>query len=427
MDTAHRNPVEGEPDRDPSHGLDHTQPPKLAGAVRLGKRTYAASLIWNSAGDQSSLLAEARESAMRLAASVMCLYRLDADTLPQYGLGDALMDHKPGMPVLAVAVAAASVGSLYGVWHTDDGAWVLLGIRGDASIAYDKAFENEAQARVEFYEGLTTEPWSEIVCPEAWQIEGTRPAGSLSERFGRAPVRLRSVRRNLPRIAFFAMLTAVALSAGGYFYKQAHKPLPPMPRVPNIVHVPPMPWVGRPLPSAVLQACVGSLWGAGAAAAGIPGWSAGSVGSCDGETVRYTIVRGDGTQNWVVPFLRQTPGSPTLSNMQDKMATLTWKLPPLPTYPVGSPGIVLSKAQDYLRSNFAELQLPLSITPGQNMPFWHSFRYAFSTDVSPDTFAPLLGKIPGSIISDISYDTTSGKWNVTGEVFQHMASSPGRG
>jgi len=412
---------------DPSgHDPDHTQPPKLAGAVRLGKRSYAASLIWNSAGDQGSLLAEARESAARLAASVMCLYRLDADTLPQYGLGDALMDHKPGMPVLAVAVAAASVGSLYGVWHSDDGAWILLGIRADASIAYDKAFENEAQARVEFYEGLTTEPWSEIVCPEAWQIEGTQPAGSLNDRFTRAPVRLRSVRKNLPRIAFFVVLTAVALSVGGYFYKQANKAPPPLPRVPNIVHVPPMPWVGRPLPGAVLQACVGGLWGGGAAAAGIPGWAPDASGWCDGETVSYGISRRSGTVNWVVPFVKHTPGAPTLTNMSDNQATLTWQLPPLQTYPVGSPGIVLSKAETYLRSNFAELALPLTITPGQTMPFWKSFRYSFTTDVSPDTFAPLLGKIPGSIIRDIRYDSGSGHWQISGEVFEHMT-PPGQG
>ncbi len=423
MDIAHHNHGEDDPGHDP----DHTQPPKLAGAVRLGKRTYAASLIWNSAGDQNSLVAEARESAMRLAASVMCLYRMDADTLPQYGLGDALMDHKPGMPVLAVAVAAASVGSLYGVWHSDDGAWILLGIRADASIAYDKAFENEAQARVEFYEGLTTEPWSEIVCPEGWQIDGTQPSGSLDERFGRAPVRLRSVRKNLLRIAFFVVLAAVALSVGGYFYKQAHKAPPPLQHVPNIVHVPPMPWVGRPLPTAVLQGCVGALWGAGAAATGIPGWSAGSVGRCDGDTVSYTISPAGGTVNWVEPFVRQTPGSPTLTNKQANQATLTWKLPPLQSYPLGSPGIVLSKAQDYLRSNFAELQLPLNITPGQSMPFWQSFRYSFSTDVSPDTFAPLLGKIPGSIVRDVSYDSTTGRWSVTGEVFQHMTPRPGQG
>lgn len=407
--------------------VDSSQPPRLAGVVRLGKRSYAVSLIWNSAADQRSLLAEARESAGRLAASVMCLYRMDADTLPQYGLGDALMDHKPGLPVLAAAVAASSVGSLYGVWHSDDGAWVLLGIRADASIAYDKAFENEAQARVEFYEGLTTEPWTEIVCPEGWQIDGTTPAGSLNERFGKASVKLKAVKRNLPRIAFFSILIVAGLSVGGYFYKQAHKPPPPLPKMPNVVHIPPMPWVGRPVPTATLSACVGGLWGAGAAAADIPGWAPGSIGRCDGDTVKYDIASQGGTVNWVAPFVQKTPGAPTLSNLQGSHATLTWRLPPLTTYAVGSPGIIQSKAQDYLRSNFAELQLPLTISAGQQMPFWKSFRYSFSTKVDPETFAPLLGKIPGSIIREVTYDAAGGQWSVTGEVFQRLTPPPGRG
>ena len=410
---------------DPHDTTPDTTPAQLAGVVRIGKRSYAASLIWNTAADQKTLIAEARESAVRLGASVMCLYRIGADTLPQYGLGDALIDHRPGLPALAAAVGAASGGSLYGVWHSDDGAWVLLGIRADASVAYDKAFEKEAQARIEFYEGLATEPWTEIVCPEAWQVDGAGPSGSLSERFTTAKVKLRPVRRNLPRLIFFALLVAATLGAAGYLYKQVHKAPPPLPKLPQAVHIPPMPWVDQPQPAATLQACVGALWGGSAAAGQIPGWAADANGRCDGHTVSYGISLQGGTVNWLKPYVSQVPGAPVLSNQQGTRATLTWTLPPLPSYPAGSPGILINKAEAYLRSNFAELQLPLTITPGQSMPFWRSFRYQFSTEVSPDTFIPLLGKIPGSVIREVTFNSSSNKWSVTGEVFEHLIPRPG--
>lgn len=400
-------------------------PAQLAGVVRIGKRSYAVSLIWNTASDQKALLAEARESAVRLGASVMCLYRIGVDTLPQYGLGDALIDHRPGLPALAAAVGAASGGSLYGVWHSDDGAWILLGIRADASVAYDKAFEKEAQARIEFYEGLATEPWTEIVCPEAWQVDGASPSDSLGERFSSAKVKLRAVRRNLPRLIFFSLVVVAIVGVSGYLYKLAHKPPPPLPVLPQAVHIPPMPWVDRALPSAVLQACVGALWGAGAAAGEIPGWSADASGRCDGGTVSYGISQQGGTVNWVRPYASQVPGAPVLSNLQGNRATLTWQLPPLPSYAAGSPGIALDKAEAYLRSNFAELQLPLSITKGQPMQFWRSFGYKFTTQVSPDTFVPLLGKIPGSVIREVTFDSGSNNWSVTGEVFERLPPRPG--
>ncbi|RKP51048.1 type 4b pilus protein PilO2 [Trinickia fusca] len=404
-----------------------TTPAELVGVVRLGKRSYAASLIWNSAPDQRSLIGEARESAARLGAGVMCLYPIHADTLPQYGLGDALIGHRPGLPVLAAAVAAACSGSVYGVWRSDDGAWILLGIRADTSIVYDKAFENEAQARVEFDEGLTTEPWTEIVCPAAWQIGGASPSDSLRERFSKAPVKLRSVRRNWTRIAAFVSFAAVSLAVAAHFLYKAHKAPPPVPPAPPAVHVPPMPWVGKPLPDQTLQVCVDGLWAARAAADDIPGWVADNVGHCDGTTVRYDVSRQGGTVNWIKSDVSQVPGEPEISNIQGDHATLTWQLVPLQSYGSGSRGTILGKSQDYLRSHFAELQLPLTITPGESQPFWRSFRYQFTTLASPDTFTPLLGRIPGSVVREITFDSSTDNWSVTGEVFERTAPLPGGG
>jgi hypothetical protein len=410
MDTDHHDPAGSVP-------VDLAD---LVGVVRVGRRAYASSLIWNTAADQASLLAEARESAARLGSELMCLYRINADTLPQYGLGDVLIGHRPGLPSLAAAIGAASGGAVYGVWPTDEGAWVVLGIRADASVVYDKAFRQEAQARAEFYDGLATEVWSEIVCPPGWRFDGATPSDALAERFHSARVKLRVVRPNVPRMVFFATLAVAMLAVGAYFYRQALKPPPPLSPIPTVVQIPPMPWIGQPRPSEMLLTCVGGLWGGMAAAAGIPGWLAGPVGHCNGKTVSYDISLQGGTANWLRSYSKDVPGAPVVGNLRDGHATLTWRLPPVSVYAAGSLGIGLDRAQMYLRSHFAELHIPLTIMPIKSEMFWRTFQYKFTTQFSPDTFTPVLGKVPGSVIRSISFDSAGKNWTVSGEVYERL-------
>ena len=398
----------------------------LVGVVRLGKRDYATSLIWNGAEESQTLLSEARESAARMGTGLICL-RTSGAGVPQYGLGDVLVGHKPGLPSLAAAVADASPGSLYGAWQTAAGLWLVIGVRGDGSVAYDKAFADEDAARTEFYDGMAIEPWEELVAPLAWQVPGAKGDDDLTQRFRKVGARLRPLKTDWVRPVLVLASGALLIGAGWFgwqkFNEEMASNVPEFMQAPPPVEPPPMPWADKPLPGDALRACVSGLERALGDAHGIPGWER-RAGRCDGASITVDIERTTGTDNWLAAMGPRLATRPEVAPAADGKSTLNWRLPAMVVYAPDSPGSEVGKVSRYLKAHFAELFVPIELTPGAQQPFWNSLQFAFEAPRDPQVFLPLLAPIPGLTIDEVAYDPAKQVWSVKGQVYERRQPTP---
>lgn len=426
---------------------DGTSPAGLVdmlGSVRLGNKEYAVSLIWYGAEDGARLKAEAVDAAGRVGSSLIALRPGGALNTPQYGLGDTMLGHKPGMPSLAAAVAEQVHGSLFGVWQLDTQLWCLIGVRNDGAIVFDKASANEEAIRQEFAEGLVADAWEQIICPAAWEISGTQPAEEHRPALGRTRVRLQPLKADVGRFLLYGALVAV-VCGGSYFaygqyqdyqarraaaqqalelaQAQASAAARNRPAATGPVRIPDMPWAGQPLATSATQACIDGLLLHLHAAAEVPGWSRDGAGRCDGKSVSYDIKRDQGTDNWVAPMVARMADRPQLTGPANGKATLKWPLPQLPVYAKDSPGTPLDLLRQNVPAQFAEMGQDFSFAAGDSQPFWQSVRYAFETPLDPMTFMPLLGTMPGALVREVDLDPESGKWKISGEIYERKQPS----
>ncbi|MBV8046448.1 MAG: type 4b pilus protein PilO2 [Paludibacterium sp.] len=395
----------------------------LIGVVKLGRRHYAASLIWNHTENDKTLAAEAREAAARVGAELIAVR---SAPVAQYGLGDVMLGHKPGQPSLAAALAEASQSAIYGVWPLPGQGWCLLGVRGDGSVAYDKCTHSESAIRDAFFDGLVAEVWDQVICPADWQVEGSTAAEALAPRLAATKVKLRPLKVDTLRWLLYGGAAVLALGGAGYGYQQwqaqqaAHIARAPRPSLPA---PPPMPWAGQPLPGAALATCVDSILAHRLDAASLPVWRL-SAARCDGREAGFQLRRQHGSPHWAADAAQRAWPSATLAINGDS-ARLSWPLPALPHYPANGAGVSLMAARRYLQNQFDELQLPIKLSDGDRQPWWNGLKYEIETPFDPARLLPILSRLPASVVTEVRLvPGEKTRWVVEGQVFERRQPSP---
>ena len=399
----------------------------LVGSIRLGRRlgrrSYAVSLIWSPVeADGSKLREQARAAAARTEAGLIAL-RAGGGVCPdQYALGDRSLQQKPGMPALAACVAEPLSGSLCGAWLLSAGIWWLLGVRSDGTILYDRASRDENEIRELFEQGLAGEPWDQIVCPAAWQVSGSQPAEQNAPVIGRSRIKLQTVQLDRARLALWGgcvvVLAVLALVAKSW-WPEANEAIPvataTAPAVAPRPLPPPAPWWGQLEAAAVLQVCPEVLLTYAPEAAGIAGWLP-KQGQCDGKQVSYQLQRQGGLDHWLVPMAAKLIGQPVVQAGKGDQASLVWQLPGLPAWPDKSAGNAdLSVIQDCLTVEFAELGMPAEFVPITGA--WPGLRLTLRLNRSPQLLLPLLAPFPATLIREVGYDIEQHGWTLVVEIY----------
>lgn len=400
----------------------------LHGVVPLGRRKYAVSLLWNMAEGNGKLLQEAKIAAERMGSTLLALRPGHGVWNDQFAIGDSQLGHSPKLPSLAAALAEQLNGSLLGVWLLDDNVWWLVGVRSDGSIVYDRAVADVDEIRAEFDNARLSDKWEEIICPADFYVENSLVGSPLGELIGTSKVRLRPLKKSLTPMIATAVVISLLVGASLYGYQQYQAHLAELerlkarsagtPHADDEIVVPPMPWAGKPQASATLKACVKGLLVYANEANKIPGWSQG-VGRCDGKSVTFSLIRSGGTNSWLQTMAARLPSKPAVAE-GDRESSLVWSLSDLPRYAPDSPGVSVKKAQRYLQTEFDELFTPIQFTSGQKELYWTSTRYALKDTPNPSVYLPLFGKIPASLIQEVTFDPHTNYWSLSGEIYERL-------
>lgn len=398
----------------------------LHGVVPLGRRKYAVSLLWNMAEGNEKLLQEARIAAERMGSTLLALRPGHGVWNDQFAIGDAQLGHTPKLPSLAAALAEQLNGSLLGVWQLNDQVWWLVGVRSDGSIVYDRAVADVDEIRTEFDNARVSDLWEEVICPADFYVENAKVGNPLDELIGTSKVRLRPLKQNPALVIATALVFSLLAGGGLYAYQQYQEHLAELerlkirssgtPQMGDEIIVPPMPWAGKAQGGATLSACVKGLLFYANEANKIPGWSQG-IGRCDGKQITYSLKRSGGTNSWLQTMATRLASQPTVAE-GDKESSLIWPLSNLPLYPSDSPGVSVQKAQRYLQTEFDELFTTIQFTPGKKELYWTSIRYALKDTPNPSVYLPLFGKIPASLVQEVTFDPQTNYWSLSGEIYE---------
>ncbi|SDV46548.1 type 4b pilus protein PilO2 [Chitinasiproducens palmae] len=402
-------------------GLDRAaEENKLVGVVTESGRQYAVSLIWHTACTPQALAAEARESASRLQAGVLCLYPArDPGGVTQYGLGELLLGHRHGLAALAPSIAAGCLNSLLAAWRTTGGAWVVIAIRDDNTIVCDKAFAHESDAATAFLDHLTDE-WTERICPSHWSNPSTTDAPLAS--YLRAKKVLlqtpRGARNRVLRLGAVSLLTVLA--AGGVLYLLKSQEKAQVPGKP-VLHSPKAsrPWAGAPRLLPALLACERALRRDGFGLLSIPGWKLGEAGRCDGKSVRFGLVRTTGTRGWADYALRSIPGDLNVTGTHSAL-TVSRPLPPAPVLEQLSDEPPLREALRYLQAQFEEAGVELDGRLEHEPSDVLHVSFNVQGDMLP--FASVFEPIRNAVLREITYDVLTDSWRVTAALYPRPVS-----
>ncbi|MFZ3184912.1 MAG: type 4b pilus protein PilO2 [Pseudomonas sp.] len=394
----------------------------LVGVVRLGRKDYAVNLIWNPAESNGARLRDqACDAAERFAVDLIAL-RAGGGVFPdQYALGDLALGHQSGMPALAASVAAQLTGSLYGAWRLTDAVWWLVGVGNDGAILYDRAAVDEAEIRLTFEQGLATQAWDQLICPDDWQVHDSLSAEQNEPELGAARVRLKRVKHDLRALLVRGGALSLLAAAGFTAYSlwpsepvfeqvlripAAVRPLSPPP--------PPKPWLGTPMVEATLKTCVDALLSYAPDASSLPGWAL-QTGRCDGTQVRYQLARQGGNDLWLAPLAARLRGEPAVTPSGNDQATLSWRLSGVPVQSADEPNPDLSALQARVKTGMDQLGLPVAFEAVSGA--WSGVRIKVTLAGSLLLLSPLLAPLQATVLREVSYDQKQRNWTLVAEAY----------
>lgn len=428
----------------------------LGSTLRIGRKTYAVGLIWNTIELAENAAAEARATAARdgVNADFFCVRR---GSNPQYGLGTKDGGHAAGMPALAACLADAnvSVSNWIAAFRTEDG-WYLIAVRDDAVFSeLDRIYASEEDAKARFAELLDFGGWDQRIAPAAWAHEDSTER-ALAEFLRKRPsVRLQPVAAGARRALVLgaAVLLLGAAGIGLWQYKatldaerdaELRRALASVvqPRQAAPVRVAP-PWESAPLPSAFLAACVA---GAKELPIDVPGFRLAFV-SCDGKSVAGTFeaikLEGTGapTLNWINDWLKRNGRGLSQAlplDGQPGRAVVGSATRGLKARPPAEAG-AMKEAKRYLTAQLTEAFIepsfaqpvrptPPAPQPGQPAPppqdMFASMKFAFASGVEPTAFVRTLDAVSGLVVLKAVYDVAKWSWQIEGEVYERIPAQP---
>lgn len=393
----------------------------LVGVVRLGRKDYAVSLIWSPAESNGArLLDQACEAAERFTVDLIAL-RAGGGVFPdQYALGDLALGQQSGMPALAASVAAQLTGSLYGAWQLTDGVWWLVGVGSDGAILYDRAAADEAEIRLTFEQGLASQAWDQVICPDDWHVHDSLSAEQNEPELGAARVRLKRVKHD-PRVLLVRGGALALLAAAGF---TAYSLWPSEPvfeqvlRIPTAIRPlpppPPKPWPGTPMVEAALNTCVDALLSYAPDASSMPGWAL-QAGRCDGTQVSYQLARQGGNDLWLAPLAARLRGEPVVTPLGNDQATLSWRLSGVPVQSADEPNPNLPALQARVRAGMDQLGLPVAFEAVGGA--WSGVRIKVTLAGSLLLLSPLLAPLQATVLREVSYDQKQRNWTLVAEAY----------
>jgi len=408
------------------------------GVVRVGKRDYAVGLYWNSVTVSSEAAKEARAMAGsdRVGADFYCIR---SGATPQFGLGFRSAGHKSSMPSLAAHLASVKSGSWIGLFEVP-GGFYLIAVRDDGILAEcDRFIADSSVATDVFQDFLVQSEWGESIAPASLDIPGTKevPIDGLIE--GRPPARLTEVRRtgNFIRIGLAVALVGGVL-IGGMSYmssleqerleaefraklEQAQKLMRPDEKV----VVPPMPWEGKPLASAVLDECVREVK---RFPTDIPGWNVTEL-ICENGMIAAALDRsaalgsGGGPVTWIKRFVSSDGFNPSIDFPPEGSGSrvrLQWPMKALPHIPVDLKTLKLFQVRRALVEVFESRMTMVNLQDADSNDFWKGMTFRFSTKAEPTGFADLIAALPGAIMTRIRLDVRNAEWHLEGKIYEQL-------
>ncbi|CND05308.1 Pilin accessory protein (PilO) [Yersinia intermedia] len=402
---------------------------RLQGVVAIGRRRYAVSLIWNQAEGVNSLVAEAKEAAKRVDSSLFAVRPGKGRWNDQFAIADVGLGHKKSLPSLAAALADELSNSLLGVWQLAENTWWLVGIRHDGLIIYDRAVYDLDDIQQDFFEALSNDEWEQVLCPDEWNIPNASQLIALEGNISKGNVLLRPVTVNKVHIVLAAAIVSVVLAGSMFGYKQyeayllEQKMLEESKRkrtgmtLAKDIEVPPMPWAGKPLFNQVIVQCINDLAKYAEQASQIPAWERGT-GTCNGSEINYALKSTGGTETWLTIMADRLPSKPTSASGSGQEGNIVWSLPQLSVYPPNSPGVPLSKVQQYLTVQLAELFIPINFSQIEKQTFWLKMTYSINEVPDLQALLQLFKNIPASVIKTLTYDPDKKLWSLEVEVYE---------
>lgn len=184
-----------------------------SGVVKAGRRTYAVGLIWQPS-PSGRVAQAAREAAQQPGqqADFYCVRAANKNVaIPQYGLGQAALGHKSGMPTLAASIANAQPGSWAGAFRLREGTWVVV-VRDDlVAPDGDILFDNDEAARDRLLQEINLGGVQRIYSPDGWAVPGSDPTPLPLLLQDREECRLQPVRLPIKLLIYGAGAVAVVM------------------------------------------------------------------------------------------------------------------------------------------------------------------------------------------------------------------------
>lgn len=389
----------------------------IIGTVYIGGHKYATSLIWNTAIDPRNVVVEAREAVQRLGGNGYCVYSTKSGE-NIYGLAEGRLGHKSGQVALAARLAGLVEPSYVGAFITEDDRYWLVGIVDEGRVVFDKAYDNEETARDEFLEMIRLVAWKKIACPPDWQVDNATHDDDLASMIGRKYTgpHIRSLgiidTATLTRGVGILVVLIVVLTVVYLVYKKLSTPPPPPPPPPKQeVKVVARPWSGRMHGDQVLTTCVDQILTYGGFM--IAGWNGPSVITCGERGITLALTKGQGTMNWVTPNIPKVPNFNPTVVADFANATVSWSLPPIPTYQNAGKGDNIQAVKMYFLRNMDELHQPITLTPVND-----NLRYILRVTEDIRSFYPiLLNRFATHVIEQVAVTVPDMSWTITGQVF----------
>jgi len=416
-----------------------------AGVVTVGRRSYAVGLYWENS--PSGRVAQAAREAASQPGQKAEFYAVRTGTkegrVPQFGLGQALAGHKPGMASFAGCLANQQPGSWVGAFRLREGT-VICVVRDELIVPDgDQLFINEADARDRLLQEIGFGGLQKVYAPESWAIAGadTMPISLLMDE--RKDVTLHTVQIPKKMILFGTLgvtLLLIAVGAAWYIQQEAeHERQSQLEREEALKRIrdmasklpgaqnqqpeyppPKRVWEDRPLPLEVIEACRTGLTKVTAAVAG---WKMGTL-KCDGQKIETTWSRmtgmsasppgtsvdpeaTHGTLNVPLPKLIAR-GHQDLANPDDitkRYLAQDW------------PGSIARAPDDPPPPPPAGYQGPWNPPP----PPWVKRSFTFTVPELPSSVPLFIGDLPGTIINSLTYSpgTVGGSWVIEGVIYEN--------
>ncbi len=442
------------------------------GTVTLGKKQYATGLVWYSSDDPKKVAKEAVAYARSddYRAEFFCIR---SGENPQFGLGYKSLGHKNNMPSLAASLDKAFDDNWLGAFKVDGSIYIVAVREGMVLSACDQVYSVEEEARAAFSDLFYKADWEEVIAPDMWGIPNTverdiidvvgttaeaklRPANPLQKAFKillifgilggivfgalqynehlkeqdrleaqremRKEITLQQAREEQQRTAIEearkkfdqaiqAVEDTVAPVLGIETEQEVVKPdVPPRP-----------PWEGRRNGVGDLIGCYRDVMRAPIA---VPGWQTTSV-QCSNGQISVTLQKSGGTVLWAGHYLRENgyPDADFSDYIGASSLVHRYDASFVTDHPTVLQTIGVDNVRKYLRSHFAEMELPIEVTVQPNDPqsrlsrFYEVGNFVFSTDLDPTIFAPLLSKINGFVIQNTNFNINDGLWSIDGRFF----------